>query len=172
MKLLNYTLRMYKNNTMINYIKIIAVFAFLTCFNGCKTTKDVNRQDEERTLTETLKTTTIRKGDTVRYEVPNIILKDTTITIRNYKTGTTQVLRYNEEGKLTAAECISGLIEIIEENNRILIENINNLQKHKETEISPAVILYAFIGLALFLVIIFFVFFMVIKKYLKTIIPV
>ena len=156
---------------MINFIKITLVLAILICIYGCKSTKDVDRQKEDRTLTESLKTTTTRKGDTIRYEVPNIILKDTTITIKNYQTGTTQILRYNEEGKLTAAECISGVIEVIEENNRILIENINNLQKHKETEISPVVILYAFGGLALFVIIVLgFVMFQL-KKYGKLLTP-
>ena len=157
---------------MINYIKIIFVLAILSTFNGCKSTKDVNRQDEKRNLTENTKTTTTRIGDTVRYIVPNIILKDTVITTKNYKTGTTQILRYNDEGKLTSAECLSGVITIIEENNRILIENINSLNKHKETEISGSVFIYFFIGLALFFIIIFLVFFAVLKKYLKTIIPI
>ena len=151
---------------------LFIVLIILSVFTACKTTKDVNRQDEDRTLTENSKTITTRVGDTVRYVVPNIILRDTTITVKNYKTGTTQILKYNDEGKLTSAECLSGVIQIIEENNRILIENINNMNKHKETEISASIFIYFFIGLALFFVIIFLVFFAVLKKYIKTIIPI
>ena len=148
---------------------ISILFILLTI--SCKSTKDVNKNNEDRQLTENIKTTTTRVGDTVHYEVPNIILKDTTVTIKNYKTGTTQILKYNNEGKLTSADCISGIIQIIEENNRILVENINNMNKAKTSEISPSIILYAFIGFALFIVIILTVAFFLFKKYLKTLIP-
>ena len=146
--------------------KLILIIVLIT-FYGCKTTKDVNRNKEDRNLTESSKTITTRIGDTVRYVVPKIVLKDTVITVKNYKTGTTQILRYGSEGKLTSAECLSGVIEVIQENNRILIENINSLNKQKQTEIPTSTILYFFIGFALFIVIIMFVFF----KYIKTLIP-
>lgn len=149
---------------------IIAVLIILLV--GCKSTKDKFKSDIDRTTTETVKKTTQRKGDTVTYVVPNIILKDTVITKTNTLTGTTQILRYNDEGKLTAAECISGVVQIIEESNRKVIEAIQESNKHKETEISPTVILYLFIGFALFIVIILVVAFFILKKYLKALIPV
>lgn len=148
-------------------IFIVIIFTF-----SCKTIKDVNKNKEDRQLTENSRIITTRVGDTVHYEVPNIILKDTTVTIKNYKTGTTQILKYNDEGKLTSAECISGLIQIIEENNRILIENINEMNKHKEVEIPTSIFIYFFVGMALFISIIMIVFFFLMKKYLKTIIPI
>jgi len=153
---------------MVRYILIIILIAF----TGCKSTKDVSRQDEDRTVTETSKTITTRIGDTVRYEIPKVILRDTTIYKKNYVTGTTQVVRYNNDGKITWVECQSGMIEIMQENNRILIENINNMQKHKETEIPASTLIYFFVGLALFLVIVLGVAFLFLKKYLKTIIPI
>tara|TARA_R110000772_G_C13310310_1_gene440355 strand:- start:22507 stop:22971 length:465 start_codon:yes stop_codon:yes gene_type:complete len=153
----------------MRYIILLSII-FLT-LTGCKSTKDIKKNEEARQLTENSKTITKRIGDTVHYKVPNIIFKDTIITIKN-KQGTTQVLKYNSEGRLTETECLSSVIEIIQENNRILIENINKMDKHKETEISASIILYFFIGLALFLVIIFTVAFYVLKKYLKTVIPV
>lgn len=150
---------------------LIYILAITTILSSCKSSKDVNRQDEDRHLTETSKTITTRVGDTVRYTVPKIIFKDTVITVKN-KQGTTQILRYNSEGRLTETECLSSVIEIIQENNRILIENINNMQKHKETEIPASTFIYFFVGLALFLVIILSVAFFMFKKYLKTIIPI
>ena len=152
-------------------VRIYLIILVLSVFTACKTTKDVTRQDEDRTLTETSKTITTRLGDTVFYKVPKITFKDTVIKIRN-KQGTTQVLRYNAEGRLTETECLSSVIEIIQENNRILIENINNMQKQKVTEIPASTFIYFFIGLALFLVIIFSVMFLLIKKYIKAMLPV
>lgn len=144
---------------------IIIIFILLV---GCKSTKDKLKTEVDRTTTETTKKITQRKGDTVTYVVPNIILKDTVITKTNTVTGTTQILRYNEEGKLTAAECISGVVQIIEESNRKVIEAIQESSKHKENEISPMVILYAFIGFAIFIVIILFFVFTYFKKQINT----
>jgi len=152
--------------------KLILLLSFLIILSGCKSTKDVNRQDEDRTVTENSKTITTRIGDTVRYEIPKVIMRDTTIYKKNYITGTTQVVKYNSEGKITWVECQSGLIKIIEENNRILIENINNMNKHKETEIPSSVFIYFFVGLALFLIIVLGVAFFLFKKYIKTLIPI
>jgi hypothetical protein len=143
-------MRALKIIVFILLVTLLCAFLLL----GCKSTKDKTQNKTDRELIESSKTSTIRKGDTVTYVVPNVILKDTVITTTNRVTGTTQILRYNEEGKLTAAECISGFIEIIEENQRQLIEAIDQSTKHKENEISPSVILYAFVGLALLIVIV------------------
>lgn len=137
---------------MEKFIAILMLTAFMQV--GCKSMKNKAERQEGRDTTEQVKKTTVRKGDTVTYVVPNIILKDTTITKTNTVTGTTQVLRYDSEGRLSAAECISGFITIIEEHNKRMIELMEESSKQKESEIPASTILYAFIGLALFFVII------------------
>ena len=107
----------------------------------------------------------------MRYVVPNVMFKDTVIKVKN-KQGTTQILRYDNSGRLTETECLSSVVQIIEENNRILIENINNLNKHKEVEIPTSIILYFFAGLTLLIGVVMTVFFFLMKKYIKTLIPV
>ena len=159
----------------MNFIKnkyFLLTIVLLMLIGGCKSSKDKFKSDIDRTLTETTKTKTVRVGDTVRFEVPNIVLKDTIIYKKNYVTGTTQILRYDKKGRMTDAECISAAMEIFTEQTKLLIEKIEESTKHKENEISASVILYFFIGLALFLVIVFTVAFYVLKKYLKTIIPI
>lgn len=150
---------------------LTTILIVLLSFQSCKTTKDVARQDEDRQLTETSKKITTRLGDTVRYVVPNVIFKDTVIKVKN-KQGTTQILRYDNSGRLTETECLSSVVQIIEENNRILIENINNMNKHKEVEIPTNIILYFFVGLTLLIGVVMTVFFFLMKKYIKTLIPV
>jgi hypothetical protein len=155
----------------MNYKKQISVLIlFSLLLFSCKTTKDVNRQKEDRNLTETTRTITKRVGDTVRYVVPNVIFKDTVIKVRN-RQGTTQVLRYDNTGRLTETECLSSVVDIIEENNRILIENINNMNKHKEVEIPTNIILYFFLGLTFLIAIVMTVFFFIMKKYVKALLP-
>jgi len=148
-------------------MKKILLLLIISLVFSCKTTKNKLKTEEDRQLTENTTTTTKRVGDTVRYEIPKVVLKDTTIYKKNYVTGTTQVVRYNDEGKITWVECQSGFIEVIQENNRILIESINNMNKQKEVEIPSSIFIYFFIGLGLFFVILFFA----LKKYIKTLIP-
>lgn len=147
----------------------VLVASILLSLGGCKSSKVKNRDKQDRELVESSKTTTTRVGDTVTYIVPNVVLKDTVITKTNTVTGTTQVLRYDSEGRLTAAECISGFIEIIEEQNKRLIEAIDQSNKEKETKVPGVVIIYAFIGLALFVLIVLGVAWKVFGKKLKAV---
>ena len=140
---------------------LISVIIFLS-ISSCDVQKKATNQKTNRVLNEQSETITKRIGDTVRYEVPNIIYKDTTIVKKNYVTGTTQILKYNEEGNLTAAECISGFIDTIERNNRELIEAIVSKDSEKTESLNSDIILYGFIGLAFLIVIVggAFVYFM------------
>lgn len=131
---------------------------------GCSSSRKLTASIEDRKLTEQTETITQRKGDTVRYEVPNIQFRDTTIVRTNYVTGTTQVLKYGQDGSLTMAECISGAIEEITRSNRELIESMNQKDLESEKEISPAIILYLFIGLAVLVAVAIMVFFWQIRK--------
>ena len=131
----------------------ILILGVLVFISGCKTTKDIAKDKTDRTLKEQTEVITTRVGDTVRYEVPNFVFKDTVITKTNYVTGTTQRLYYNDQGALTAAECVSGFIEIIERSNRELIEAINRKDIAKTSEVSPVIVLYIVAALGIILVV-------------------
>jgi hypothetical protein len=149
---------------------ILAVFIFIIyCFIGCEATRKVKRNESNSQLTESSEKITKRLGDTVRYEVPNVVFKDTIITRKNYVTGTTQTLYYDKEGKLTAAECVSGFIEVIEKNNKELIEAIKEKDLESEKSVSPMIILYFFIGFALVVAVAIFVLFYQFRKQSKVI---
>lgn len=143
--------------------KAILILTSLLFFS-CGITKTRDKVKEDRTLNESTEIITKRVGDTVTYEVPRVRFKDTTIIKRNYVTGTTQVLRYDKNGELDMAQCISGAIERIERSNRELIEAIVSKQKETKHEISPMIILWGFIGLALLIVIVGGAAFYAIKK--------
>ena len=133
-------------------------------FFSCGITKTRDKVKEDRTLNESTEIITKRIGDTVTYEVPIVRFKDTTIIKRNYVTGTTQTLRYNANGQVDLAQCISGSIERIERSNKELIEAILTKDKETKHELSPTIILYGFIGLALLIVIVGGAFIFYIKK--------
>ena len=134
--------------------KLTLIVLASVLFYGCGVTKNRQKTKEDRTLKESTEIITTRVGDTVTYEVPLVRFKDTTIVRRNYVTGTTQTLRYNANGQVDLAQCISGSIERIERSNKELIEAILTKDKETKHEINPGVILYGFIGLAVFMLII------------------
>tara|TARA_R110002020_G_scaffold227409_2_gene438038 strand:+ start:172 stop:624 length:453 start_codon:yes stop_codon:yes gene_type:complete len=146
--------------------KIIFIVLASVLFYGCGVTKNRQKTKEERTLKESTEIITTRVGDTVTYEVPLVRFKDTTIVKRNYVTGTTQTLRYNGNGQIDLAQCISGSIERIERSNKELIEAILTKDKETKHEVKPTIILYGFIGLALIIVISVGAFIFYIKKYI------
>ena len=146
--------------------KIIFIVLASVFFYGCGVTKNRQKTKEERTLKESTEIITTRVGDTVTYEVPLVRFKDTTIVKRNYVTGTTQTLRYNGNGQIDLAQCISGSIERIERSNKELIEAILTKDKETKHEVKPTIILYGFIGLALIIVISVGAFIFYIKKYI------
>jgi hypothetical protein len=134
--------------------KLTLIILASVLFYGCGVTKNRQKTKEDRVLKESTEIITTRVGDTVTYEVPLVRFKDTTIVKRNYVTGTTQTLRYNANGQVDLAQCISGSIERIERSNKELIEAILTKDKETKHEISPSVILYGFIGLAVFMLVI------------------
>lgn len=146
--------------------KALLILTSLLIFS-CGITKKRDKVKEDRTLNESTEIITKRVGDTVTYEVPRVRFKDTTIVKRNYVTGTTQVLRYDKNGQVDLAQCISGAIEKIERSNRELIEAIVSKNKETKHEINPIIILYGFIGLALLILIVGGALFFYVKKQIR-----
>ena len=149
--------------------KLTLIVLASVLFYGCGVTKNRQKTKEDRTLKESTEIITTRVGDTVTYEVPLVRFKDTTIVRRNYVTGTTQTLRYNANGQVDLAQCISGSIERIERSNKELIEAILTKDKETKHEINPSVILYGFIGLAVFMLIIGGSLFAYVKKVIPSV---
>lgn len=115
----------------IEYI-LIALF-----FASCGLKRDVNRDKSQILTKEKTETKITRLGDTVRYEIPKYIFKDTTIVKKNYVSGTTQIVRFDKKGMVEQAECISGLIDIVKKQEKNVDELINTKKSQKDFSISP-----------------------------------
>lgn len=136
--------------TLLRFLFMIGTLLIgLMILNSCDIQKQATKNKTDRQLTESTETKVFRKGDTVRYIVPKITYKDTTIVKKNYVTGTTQIVRYNDEGQVSDVECISGAIEEFTKSNRLLIEAIKEKDKTTDHNFDSKVILYVMIGLAL-----------------------
>lgn len=132
-------------------------------FCNCESTKSIFRKkDKTETNKETKETGLIsskRDGDTLKYVLPNIKYKDTTIYVKDYKNPNSNTLRikYDNAGNQKAIDCISNEIN---ELKSYIIESKENEKKHvktsdkeKQTVFSSLNILYIFIGLAFLLVV-------------------
>jgi hypothetical protein len=145
---------------MKNKIFIILIFLM---FCNCESTKSIFRKkDKTESNKETKETGLIsskRDGDTLKYVLPNIKYKDTTIYVKDYKNPNSNTLRikYDNAGNQKAIDCISNEINDLKS---YIIETKENEKKHvktsdkdKQTVFSSLNILYIFIGLAFLLVV-------------------
>lgn len=144
----------------MKHLIIIALFFLFSC----SVSKDLQKTKTDRTTKEQVEIITKRVGDTVTYEVPKFIFKDTTIVKKNYVTGTTQVLRYNSQGQIDLAQCISGAVEEITRSNREIIEFIKEKDKQEEAKVSSSVMFYFMLGLAIIVLILAFFFYKLLNK--------
>lgn len=130
----------------------------LWVFTSCDIQKKAIKNKEDITTSEVQERTIKRAGDTVRYTVPKITYKDTTIYTVN-RQGTTLRTVYGNSGQIEQIDCISSLIEVTERLERMTEEVIKSKDREKTEEFDSSVILYGFIGLALIIAVLAFFFF-------------
>lgn len=111
--------------------KKLLVIGLVLFLSSCKVLKKTNKRKEDSTATEQIIQKTFRKGDTVTYKVPNVILKDTTIYTYN-RVGSTVVTRFDKEGKVDSVACIASALEEFSKINRELVRAIS--EKDREVE--------------------------------------
>ncbi len=158
---------LYDKTFIDKILLIIGAIAFVilfSTFSSCDVLKKTVKNQEDRTLTESTETITKRLGDTVRYEIPKITYKDTTIYKTNRVTGTTQVVRYNDKGMIDLVECQSGAIDELKRTNKELIEAIKEKDKTKETDFQSEIIIFIMLGFVLIVVLAFFMFRLISKN--------
>lgn len=119
----------------------------LILFTSCKVLKD--KKDIEKS--KTTRTEVFRKADTLRYNVPKAVYKDTTIYVKNFEKQGSNVLRivYDNKGNESQIDCISEAAKELRET----IETLKDNSKVKETEFKSENFIYIFLGLAGLLVV-------------------
>jgi hypothetical protein len=125
--------------------KLIYIIAVLFLTSSCDIQKKAIKNKQDRTISELEERTIKRKGDTVTYTIPNVILKDTTIYTVN-RQGTTLRTVYNDSGNISQIECFSSLIEITERLERMTEEVIKSKDSEKTEDFDSSFILYIVIG--------------------------
>lgn len=130
-----------------NYWKNLVIIILL-CLVCCSCS--VQKTQEKTETKETIETFTTRIGDTVRFEVPNVIFKDTVIYRKNIQ-GTILKTVYNKEGKVTSIDCMASKFDELKRENR----EIKELLKHKEKKTLNNLLL--FLGFIIFISLILFI---------------
>lgn len=152
-----------QNNSNNGLLWLLITILILILLSSCDITKQASKNKTDTDLKETILTKTVRVGDTVRYEVPKVVLKDTTIYTYN-KQGSTLVTSYNDKGDISAIECLTSNIDLLIEENRRLTESVKDKTKQKDENFDSSTILYFFIGLSFLVVICVASFIYVISK--------
>ena len=155
-----------QNNNNNSLLILLITLLALILLSSCDITKQATKTKTDKDLQETILTKTIRVGDTVRYEVPKVFLKDTTIYTYN-KQGSTLVTSYNNKGNISDIECLTSNIDLLIEENRRLTENKKNKDKEKEENFDSEIILYSFLGLGILFVVVGGIFVYLISKQIK-----
>jgi len=112
---------------------------------SCDIVKKSSKSKTDTLLKEQIETKTFRKGDTVTYEVPNVIFKDTTIYRKNIQ-GTVLKTVYDDSGRITQVDCFSSFIEEIRKENRELQQSIKDKESEKQEKADFGWLIYIVIG--------------------------
>ena len=144
-------------------VRALLLALLLAVLVGCDSLKTAQKTKRDVQTSETIKTQTKRAGDTLRLQVPKVTFRDTTIVKTNYINRTEARIAYDTNGNATV-ECISAEINELREEIRTLSDTSKEKESTKETSFQSEVILYAFLGLALLIVIVGVAFFWAMSK--------
>lgn len=153
----------FTNMKKLNIIYICFVYVLLFSMCSCDIYKKSSKTKSDTDTTEQIETKTFRKGDTVTYQIPNIVLKDTTIYTYN-RQGTTLKTVYNTQGQISQVDCFSSAIEEFKKENRQILETIKQKDSEKKEEMNTDWIMYGFIMIGVVLMFAFLLFYFYIKS--------
>ena len=135
----------------MRYILIL----FLLFFTSCDILKESQKTKKDIQATEEIETRTVRKGDTIKFQVPKITYKDTTIVKTNYVNRTEARVNYDNTGAVSSVECISSEINELRRELRTITDNSKEKESKKEEIFRSDFIIY--IMAALLLMFMFFI---------------
>lgn len=114
-------------------MKKLLIISLLVLISSCSVFRKVNRDKTDRKATEQIIKSVVRKGDTVTYVVPKMIMKDTTIYTYN-RVGTRIETRFDSDGRIDDIKCIEAALNEFTIINRQLVEQINKKETEKEVD--------------------------------------
>ena len=144
---------------IISFVLVIIFFSLVSC----DVLKNKTSSANDTTAKENIETKTYRKGDTVRYVIPKVTLKDTTIYTYN-RQGTTLKTVYDKSGQISSIDCFASAIEEIKKENREFQQNILNKTKDKKSEVNSQWIWAVCVGFCFIVLIVVIALFLYFKS--------
>lgn len=130
---------------------------------SCDIYKKSAKAKSDTNFTEQVERKIYRQGDTVRYEVPNVVFKDTTIYRKNVQGSTLKVV-YDKQGNTESIDCIASMYEeSLKENRRLQIE-LKEKESEKKEEFNGSIFLYLFGAIALIICFAILMFYIYMRK--------
>ena len=151
---------------MKNIFKILITLLILSLvllFNSCDIQKEFAKTKSDTEFKENIETKTFRKGDTVRYEIPIVHYKDTTI-YRTNRQGTTIKTVYDQGGNISSIDCFASAIEEIKKENREFKQDLKDKEAKKTENFDSTFVLYIVLGVVIIFAFALFLMFLYIKK--------
>jgi len=142
---------------------IVIAILLLLLLCSCDIQKEAIKTKVDTDYKENIETKTFRKGDTVRYEIPNVIYKDTTI-YRTNRQGTTIKTVYASNGAIASIDCFASAIEEIKKENREFKQSIKDKESTKTENFDSSFILYIMGGVVLIFSLALFLLYLYVKK--------
>jgi len=130
---------------------------------SCDVQKISDKTKDNSNYKENTEVKTFRQGDTVRFEIPNIKFKDTTI-YRTNRQGTTIQTIYDRQGTVKSIDCYASRIEELTRQNIEYQKNSKQKQSAKTEKFNTVWVLYFVIGIVVIFVVALLLMFLYIKK--------
>ena len=141
---------------------VILLLLLLVCCS-CDIQKEATKTKTDTGFKENIETKTYRKGDTVTYEIPNVIFKDTTIYRKNTQ-GTILKTVYDKTGSIASIDCFASAIEEFKKENREFQQSIKEKESKKTEDFDSSFIIYIMIGIVILVAFALFLMVLYIKK--------
>lgn len=150
-----------KNVFQLLLLALLASLLML-CYS-CDIQKEAAKTKTDTGFKENIETRTFRKGDTVTYEIPNVIFKDTIIYRKNVQ-GTTIKTVYDKSGNIASIDCFASAIEEFKKENREFRESLKEKESKKTENFDSTFIFYIMGGLVLIVFFALFLGYLYVKK--------
>lgn len=142
---------------------VLLALAFAMLFTSCDIQKEAAKSKSDTGFKEMIESQTFRKGDTVHYEIPNIIYKDTTI-YRTNRQGTTIKTVYDQGGNIASIDCFASAIAEFRKENREFQQSLKDKESKKTENFDSTFILYIIGGVVVLGIFALFLMFLYVKK--------
>lgn len=141
----------------------LLILSLVLLLNSCDIQKEAVKSKSDTGFTENIESQTFRKGDTVHYEIPNVIYKDTTI-YRTNRQGTTIKTVYDQSGNMASIDCFASAIAEFRKENREFQQSLKDKEINKTENFDSSFFIYIGVAIVILGIVALILFFIYVKK--------